>query len=173
MPVKILVAVAAVVAFFVWVNWSTRRNRWRTSKTTFEQKAAGFLRPALLIADVTTAGEIEMAMTVQADATLVLHAPWLDADPQRFDAGLVFDAQLLDEGLLPPVSPTASWSRLTVDPVVDAARAAFRIPHDRRRLVDMLRQPFHVATAMTGIPGERRTLATSITACRAALYPPA
>lgn len=126
--------------------------------------------PVLLIADVTTAREIEAAIAAQGDGTLVLHAPWLDADRERFDAGLVFDARLLDEGLLPPVSPTASWSRLLVDPVVDVARAAFRTPRDRPRLVDMLRQPFHVATAMTGIPGERRTLGASIAACRAALH---
>ena len=129
-------------------------------------------RPALLIADVTTPREIEEAIAAQGDATLVLNAPWLDADRQRFDAGLVFDAQLLDEGLLPPVSPTAAWSRLLVDPVVDAARAAFGTPHDRARLVDVLRQPFHVAAPTTGVPGERRTLAASIAACRAALGQP-
>lgn len=129
-------------------------------------------RPALLIADVTTPREIEAALAAQGDGTLVLNAPWLDADRQRFDAGLVFDAQLLDEGLLPPVSPTAAWSRLLVDPVVDAARAAFGTPRDRARLVDVLRQPFHVAAPTTGVPGERRTLAASIAACRAALGQP-
>lgn len=146
------------------VRWALRKNGVAVAPSS---------RPVLLIADVTTAGEIELALAAQGSATLVLHAPWLDADPQHFDAGLVFDAQLLGEGMLPPVSPTDSWSRLAVDPVVDAARVAFGIPRDRQRLVDMLRQPFHVATAMTGIPGERRPLATSIASCRAALNQPA
>ena len=40
------------------------------------------------------------------------------------------------------------------------------------RLVDVVRQPFHVAAPTTGVPGERRTLAASIAACRAALGQP-
>lgn len=146
------------------VRWALRKNA-----VTVTPPSA---RHVLLIADVTTPREIEAAIAARGDGTLVLNAPWLDADRQRFDAGLVFDAQLLDEGLLPPVSPTAAWSRLLVDPVVDAARAAFGTPRDRARLVDVLRQPFHVAAPTTGVPGERRTLAASIAACRAALGQP-
>jgi F0F1-type ATP synthase beta subunit len=141
--------------------------RWALHKNAVT--VAPSVRPVLLIADVTTPRETEEAMAAQGDATLVLNAPWLDANRQRFDAGLVLDAGLLDEGLLPPVSPTGSWSRLLVDPVVDAARAAFGAPRDRARLIEVLRQPFHVAATMTGIPGERRSLPASIAACRAAL----
>ena len=49
MPVAILAAAVAVAAFFAWANWSTRRNRWRTSKATFESKAAAFLAGTLTI----------------------------------------------------------------------------------------------------------------------------
>jgi len=47
--IAILAAIAGVVAFFAWANWATRRNRWQTSRTTFEQKARALLEGTLTI----------------------------------------------------------------------------------------------------------------------------
>jgi hypothetical protein len=49
MPVAILATMVVVGAFFAWASWATRRNRWRTSRGTFQQKAIAFLEGTLTI----------------------------------------------------------------------------------------------------------------------------
>ena len=80
MPVAILAAAVAVAAFFAWANWSTRRNRWRTSKATFESKAAAFLAGTLTIDE----WEIFLAHP--------MGDPQLERLRQEWDRGFVWEA---------------------------------------------------------------------------------